>query len=74
MSYIESYTSLRARVDALGEERIAKEFAEEFSRKLGTLAALTPRKDWPRAFEIAFQATRIEMPTSAQIYAKRLPK
>jgi len=59
---------LKAEIKKQQLAQSAKAFAERFTEMLGTIAAHTARKDWPRAFHIAFEHAAKDMPNAAQAW------
>lgn len=63
------------RLEELGERDFLKPLTEAFCKALGTLAASTPYKRWPKEFRKAWQHVEYNyrgMGTS--LYLERLPK
>jgi hypothetical protein len=57
-----------ARLRSIARREELRPFTDKFSQNLAVLAAYTPREEWPKLFEIAFEAAANEMPHLAYVY------
>lgn len=65
-------------LEAQRNRAAAQPFADAFCHNIGVCLALTPKADWhgagDRIIKAAFDATRRQIPTGAEIYLSLLPQ
>lgn len=61
---------LKAEIDRMHDVKYIKAFADELTKNIGTMLAVTPYSEWPEMAKVAYRHAKDQQETSAWIYRK----
>lgn len=62
--------ALKAEIERLHDVKYIKQFANEITRNIGTMLAVTPFSKWPEMAKVAYRHAEADQQVAAYIYRK----